>query len=416
MPVQRVHPKIESFELSAMCFLQWSALSSWMVPLTLVLHAYGFDSIQPFAFATSAIGSILSPLFFGAMADRHYAPTRVLRMLSIATGLALVVASAAIQLGWNRWLVLALIQVYALCSAPTVSISTAIVMSCLSDPRREFGPIRAIGTLGWMAGCWVVSVLNADASTVSGYSSAALWFALAAFTFKLPEPGPPKTAEHLDWHERLGLDALALLRQPDHRVVFVSICLWSIPLAAFYPYTPPHMRDLGLRHASAWMSLAQTTEIAAMFALGALLARWRMKWILLLGLGSALVRYALFSTNQTLWLLAGVTLHGLNYTFFFTTAQIYVNERVEPEWRTRAQALLTLINSGIGNLLGYLGCGWWFRQCGGPAATRWPLFWGVLAAAVAAVTAYFWIEYHGRGKKGRTSQETDVPADFDNLD
>ena len=274
-------------------------------------------------------------------------------------------------------------------------------MSCLNDARRQFGPIRAMGTLGWMAGCWLVSGLNADASTLSGFSGAAIWLALAGFTFTLPEAVPPKSAEHLAWHERLGLDALTLLRNPDHRVVFLSIGLLSIPLAAFYPYTPPHLRDVGLQHASAWMSLAQTTEIASMFLLGALLARWRLKWILLLGLGSALMRYLLFSTNERLWLLAGVTLHGINYTLFFTTAQIYVNERVEPEWRTRAQALLTLMNSGVGYLVGYLGCGWWFRQCGGPAATRWPLFWGVLAAGVAAVMAYFLLAYHGRGRQSR---------------
>jgi nucleoside transporter len=416
MPVQRVHPRIESVELSAMCFLHWMALASWTVPLTLVLNAHGLQSIQPLAFAASAVGSIFSPLFFGAMADRHYAPTRVLRVLATATGLAMALASTAIQFGWTPWLVLALIQVYALCSAPTVSISTTIVMSCLSDPRRQFGPIRAMGTLGWMAGCWLVSALNADASTLSGFSGAAVWLALAAFTFTLPEAEPPKSAEHLNWHERLGLDALTLLRQPDHRVVFLSIGLVSIPLAAFYPYTPPHMRDVGLEHASAWMSLAQTTEIATMFVLGALLARWRLKWILLIGLGGALMRYLLFSTSGRLWLLAGVTLHGINYTLFFTTAQIYVNERVEPEWRTRAQALLTLMNGGVGNLIGYLGCGWWFRQCGGAVGTRWPLFWGVLAGGIAAVMTYFLVAYHDPERQSRTSEEAGIPLGLGNPD
>ena len=390
-----------------MCFLNWMALASWTVPLTLVLNAHGLQSIQPFAFATSAIGYIFSPLFFGAMADRHYAPTRVLRVLAAATGLAMALASAAIQLGWNPWLVLALVQAHSLCSAPTVSISTAIVMSCVSDPCRQFGPIRAMGTLGWMAGCWLVSGLNADASTLSGFSSAVVWLMLAGITYALPETEPPKSAEHLSWHERLGLDALTLLHKPDHRVVFISIGLLSIPVAAFYPYTPPHLRDVGLEHASAWMSLAQTTEIGAMFVLGSLLARWRLKWILLIGMGSALLRYVLFSANGVLWLLAGLTLHGITYTLFFTTAQIYVNERVEPEWRMRAQALLTLMNSGVGNLIGYLGCGWWFRHCGGPAATRWPLFWGALAASVGAVMAYFLVAYHGRGRQSRNENERD---------
>src|SRR5947208_16846438 len=129
------------------------ALAVWFVPLTLVLRTHGLANIQPYAFATSALAAFVTPLLFGAVADRHVAPTRVLRWLSIATAAAMLLACAAIQSNWNAWLVLALIQLYALCSAPTVSISTAIAMTALRAPRREFGPIRAMGTLGWMAGC-----------------------------------------------------------------------------------------------------------------------------------------------------------------------------------------------------------------------------------------------------------------------
>ena len=78
----------------------------------------------------------------------------------------------------------------------------------------------------------------------------------------------PRSAEHLTWHERLGLDALTLLKNPDHRVVYLTSALFSIPLAGFYPWAPPHLRALGLLHTSAWMSLGQVTEVIAMFSLG----------------------------------------------------------------------------------------------------------------------------------------------------
>ena len=31
--------------------------------------------------------------------------------------------------------------------------------------------------------------------------------------------------------------------------------------SGFYPYTPPHLRELGLQHTSAWMTFGQVTEI-----------------------------------------------------------------------------------------------------------------------------------------------------------
>ena len=86
------------------------SLAVWVVPLTLVLNAHGYAAIQPMAFATGAIAAFVSPLFFGAMADRHIAPTRVLGWLSLGAAAALALASWAIQSGWNQWGVLALIQ------------------------------------------------------------------------------------------------------------------------------------------------------------------------------------------------------------------------------------------------------------------------------------------------------------------
>jgi MFS family permease len=362
-----------------------------------VLDANGLHAIKPFAFAASALAAFISPLIFGAMADRQASPVIVLRGLALATAAAMALACTAIKLGWNPWLVLALIQLHALCSAPLFSIGSTIVFARLADAQKEFGPIRAMATLGWMTGCWVVSALGADTSPLAGYSGAVVWALVAGFTFFLPQLETPQSAVHLAWHERLGLDALTLLKNPDHRVVFITSALICIPLAGFYPYAPPHLRQLGLLRTSAWMTLGQVTEVIAMFSLGALLLRWRLKWVLACGLGFGVLRFALSAMNGTAWVLAGVLLHGASYTLVSTTTQIYLNQRVDATWRARAQALLSLTNSGVGNLLGYLGTGWWFSECTRPSGTQWSLFWGGLAAAVALVMAYFLMAYRGIG-------------------
>ncbi len=145
----------------------------------------------------------------------------------------MALASTGIKLGWNPWLVLALIQLHALCSSPTFSIAATIIFARLADTQKEFGPIRAMATLGWMSGCWMVSALGADASALAGYSGAVMWVLAGTFTYFLPELETPKSAEHLTWHERLGLDALTLLKNPDHRVVFITCALFNIPLSGF---------------------------------------------------------------------------------------------------------------------------------------------------------------------------------------
>ena len=369
----------------------------WFVPLSAVLDAHGYTAIKPFAFAASALAAFISPLIFGAMADRHASPVRVLRGLALATAGAMALASTAIRQHWSPGLVLGLIQVHAICSAPTFSLSSTIVLSRITAPRREFGPLRAMATLGWMAGCWIVSAAGADNSSAAGYAGAVTWLVLAGFTFWLPGVTPLASSARPTIRQRLGLDALALLKHRDTRVVFVTAALFAVPVAAFYPFTPPNLRELGFARTTAWMSLGQVSEILAMFALAGLLANFRLKWILAAGLSLGVARFGLCALDGPGWLLAGIALHGCSFTLVFITAQIYLDERVDRAWRARAQALLSLMMSGAGSLLGYLGGGWWFQFCTSGDKTRWAIFWGGLAVAVAGVLVYFLIAYRGRG-------------------
>ncbi|MBI5774096.1 MAG: MFS transporter [Verrucomicrobia bacterium] len=403
--------RAEYFELVVLFFIQGAALGVWFVPLSTVLDAHGLNGIKPYAFAASALAAFVSPLIFGAMADRHASPVKVLRGLALATAATMALACTGIQLGWNPWLVLALIQLHALCSSPTWSIASTIVFARLADARKEFGPIRAMATLGWMAGCWLVSALGADTSTLAGYSGALIWLVVAGFTFFLPTLETPKSAENLTWHEHLGLDALTLLKNREHRVVFITVALFCIPLAGFYPYTPPHLREVGLEHTSAWMSLGQVTEIIAMFALGGFLLNWRLKTLFTLGLVFGVLRFACCALNTKTWLLAGIVLHGCSFTLVYITAQIYLDQRVDAAWRARAQALMSLVTGGVGNLIGYLGSGWWFTANATTSGTRWPVFWSGLSVAVAVVLVYFLAAYRGRraGEGQAANSTTSLP-------
>lgn len=386
----------EYVELAALFFLQSMATGMWMVPLGRVLAAHGLSALRPYAFATSATAAFLSPLVFGAMADRHASPVRVLRWLASASAATMALASWSIGKDWPPALVLALIQTYSVCAAPTGSIANTIIFARLHDSPRQFGPIRAMATLGWICGCWIISGINADSTPLAGYSGAVAWLGLAGFTHLLPSVEPPPPSGPVSFTERMGWDALVLLKHRDHRVVFVTAALFSIPLAASYPFAPQHLHQLGFERTAAWMSLGQITEIIAMFALAGLFARWRLKWIFAAGLVVGVLRYTLCALDRQLWLLIGVALHGASFTLFYITAQIYLNERVDHAWRARAQALMSLMNSGVGNLVGYIGTGLWLGICTKGSAPNWTLFWNGLALLMVLVLVYFVARYGGQ--------------------
>lgn len=369
----------------------------WQVCFGNVLKTHGLERFIPYAYACTALSAFISPMFVGALADQRIAPTRLLRWLSGAGAGFLALAFLTIDRGWSAWWMLAFVQLHALCATPTMSLLTSIVFARLREPHREFGPLRAWATFGWIAAGWTVSwILDADASTLSGYAAAATFAGVSLFSLFIPVVLPAELKLARSWRDIFGLEALELLRDRDHRVVFLTAALYNAPLAAFYPYTPIHLRAVGVEHATAAMTLGQVTEILAMIFLASLLTRVRLKWLFLAGIGCGVLRYALFALNTREWLLLGIFLHGLAFALYFITAQLYVENRVEPRLRARAQALLALMVSGVGNLSGFLGSGWWRHHCTVAGATRWPLFWLGLSGWAAAAFIFFALSYRGK--------------------
>jgi hypothetical protein len=248
-----------------------------------------------------------------------------------------------------------------------------------------------------MSAGWFVSWgLAADASTRSGYAAAVTWAAVAAFSLLLPKLTPIPSGGARSWRDLLGLEALALLRNRDHCVVFLTAALYNASLAAFYPFTPIQLNAVGIEHATAAMSLGQFSEIIAMFGLAPLLARVRLKRIFLAGIGFGVLRYGLFIIGTKPWMIVGIAIHGFAFTLYFIVAQLYLERRIDPLLRARAQALLTLMASGFGNVAGALGSGWWRQACTADGRTQWPTFWMGMTTATALVFIFFAVSYRGQ--------------------
>ena len=76
--------KAEYAELMILFFIQAAGMAVWFVPLGPSLDANAYHVIKPYAFASNALAAFISPLMFGAMADRHVPPAQVLRWLATA--------------------------------------------------------------------------------------------------------------------------------------------------------------------------------------------------------------------------------------------------------------------------------------------------------------------------------------------
>ena len=383
-----------AIRLSALFFLQAHAQALWYVPFSSILRSHGLDWLTPYTFAGMALAALIPPMLGGALADQHLRAERLLGGLCIGVAGMLALVFTAIQNEWGGGWVLSLLFVQQLLFAPAGSLVVAIVLAGVEDPERQYGPIRVWGTYGWLVAAPLLSlVLQVDTSPLAGYIAAAGYLVVAAFAFSLPDSRASTRSASRRWRDLLGNDTLFLLRDRDVRIVFVTAGLFSMPLAAFYPFTPLFLRDVGVQHASAAMSLGQVTEVIASYALAPLFAAVRLKWILLAGLFFGVLRYVLYAMTALPLVYVGISLHGFCYTLFFISAQLYLERRIDPQYRTRAQAFLTLMMLGVGNFAGSLGGGWLRDWCSNEAGTDWRLYWSILAGVALVVLGYFAVRF-----------------------
>jgi MFS family permease len=154
------------------------------------------------------------------------------------------------------------------------------------------------------------------------------------------------------------------------------------------------------------MTIAQLTEVLAMLLVGRVMMRYRVKTVLLWALGLSVLRFGMSAyagaSGSIAWHIGGIALHGMCYTFYFITAQVFLDRRVDPGMKGQAQGLLSLVSGGLGPLLGALVCGWLRNHLVDANGNGWMDFWAVLAGMIAVCFGIFLIFYKGLGKRSPT--------------
>jgi MFS family permease len=383
-------------------FLNGMTPGFWMPALTNILKARGLEDWVALVFVVPPLCALVSPLIGGALADQRVAADRLFAWASLLGSGALLAAFAALNAGWNPWWFVGLLGLYSLFSGPAWGLLTTISLTHLRQGERRFPLVRLGATLGWMsAGLMTSYVLRADTSPVAGFASAGAKLLCGLVAFMLPHT--PPLGRGTSWKSRLGLDAFSLMKQRDHLVFFVVTALFSIPLSAFYMYAPELLKVLGDQRSTATMTIAQLTEIVAMLLVGSVMMRYRVKTVLLWALGLSVLRFGMSSyagaSGLIGWHIGGIALHGMCYTFYFITAQVFMDRRVDPGLKGQAQGLLSLVTGGLGPLVGALVCGGLRQHYVTEDGRGWMEFWGALSAMIAICFVIFALCYRGLGKE-----------------
>ena len=394
-------------------FFQGMTPGFWLPALTNILEARGLSGWVALVFVVPPLCAAISPLIGGALADQRVAADRLYVGSSMIGAGLLLAAFGCLDAGLHPWYFVVLLGFYSLFSAPAWGLLTTIALTHLPEGERQFPLVRMGATVGWIvAGGMTSYLLHGDVSPKVGYASAAARLIGAVCGFMLPHTPPLGKAS--SWQSRLGLDAFQLMKQRDHCVFFVVTALFSVPLSAFYMYAPELLKVLGDQHSTATMTIAQFSEVAAMFLVGRVMLRFRVKTVLLWALGLSALRFGMsaYAGAQGLisWHIGGIALHGMCYTFYFITAQVFLDRRVDPGLKGQAQGLLALVSAGLGPLVGALLCGWLRTYCVTADGRGWMDFWAILSGIIGVCFTIFLFCYKGLRRRAEADEGISPPA------
>ncbi|WP_251106292.1 nucleoside permease [Alloacidobacterium dinghuense] len=398
--------------LASMMFLEYFVWGAWYVTLgTWLGESLRFSGAQIGLVAgTTAVGAIVSPFLVGIIADRLFATEKVLAAVHFLGGILLVVASFRSSFGPLYILVL----LYALCYMPTLALTNSLAFRQMTDPKTEFGPIRVLGTGGWIVAGLLIGTLRLEATSVPLRVAAGASFFLALYSLSLPHTPPLMQSVKFRVSDLFPVEVRRLFREPSFAIFALASFLICIPLQFYYAFTNLYLNEAGVKNAAGKMTGGQMSELFCMLLIPWFFRRLGVKYMLIAGMSAWALRYVLFAygnSGSAMWMLwLGILLHGICYDFFFVTGQIYVDRKAPIALRAAAQGMITLITYGAGMLVGSWLSGYVVDQytitgANGSISHAWRSIWIVSATCSAVVLVLFFFTFKDSDRMSTTTRQ-----------
>ena len=305
-------------------------------------------------FSVASTTFLVFPFLWGMIADRYLPIEWMFFFLNGMAGVSMWWMQSQTEYGG---LMLSFVFFYSFYH-PTFTLINALSFQYLTQPKEQFGAVRAWGSVGWilpslLVFAWLLYHPNASLQFVLkvGMVSCLL---TACSTLLLPRRVNPSPPDRSQASTAYWMALKTLFRQTDYLVLLAAFFLVSASFSFVVYYGPPYLRTSGIDQA--WIGPIQCIgvilEIMLFPFLRNYLRRWGFATTLLVGCVCLFARHLVYYVSNNPWMLSlSYLLAGMVIVFFHIVASILVNMMAGKEVRATAQTLLVVFGSGVGPML-----------------------------------------------------------------
>lgn len=301
------------------------------------LNSVGFSkSGIGFILGWTPVVALLVQPAWGMLGDRIPVKNHLLWALLAANTIVIALIPFGRGVAWVAVL-LVLLKVF---QGPAGNMSNTIALEDLKERRREFGPVRMAGTIGYTAYYVALGPVLARWGFTAAFllSAATLLSALVA-SFRLP-----RVTGHQ--YGRTKVSYRALYGDPELILLVVFACLLMMAMYHYYNSFTIHLRELTGSDSAGALAVAISTagEIPFLLLSGRIVRRFGVRaTVCAAGLMMGL-RFLIWGlVRNPVVLVSSQLLHATNYVVLDYCLAVYINEKMPAELKATGQAFKTVV-------------------------------------------------------------------------
>lgn len=352
-------PQVSLWRVKLLYVAVYSSYGATAVYLSLFYRRIGLPASQiGFLIALQPLVMLMSGPLWSIVGDKLGLRTW---LLTLVTGLS-VIPMLAMGLTTSFWMVTLLTALHGLFIGPIQPLTDSMALTVLGEQRHKYGVIRAFGSLGYAPVMWIVGLL------IQGRDIRWIFVVYAVLMSCASLLAMRTRVEQRALQSSIATGLGTLLRNHTWRVFMLAVFIAMILQSVSFSYFGLYMDTLGASEGLIGFSGALGSGSQVLLMIGILpwmLRKWGSQRLMLVGISSFVVRFALWWMLPIPWVVtASQLLQGLTFGAALLASVDFAAQHAPEGMAATSQAIVTTLVSGLGRSAGGILCGWMYGSIG----------------------------------------------------